>query len=410
LSTVADTSPDRPPILVLGEGITALGVIRILRRDGLRPLATQAGDVLVRQSRWFEPVAGGFGHITAAALADGLRALALDRAVLMPCSDAFAGAVAGLDPSLSSRFPASISAPETLALFTDKGRFADTLMELGIAHPWSGVVHGPADLARAPDRVFDHAMLKPRDSQSFFRHYRVKAVHVKSRQEAAEKLAAMSADGFSFVLQEYIPGSGSQHYFVDGFIDRGGTVRGLFVRRRLRMYPLDFGNSTYMVSTPVDEAAQAVESITSLLHRVGYRGVFSAEFKLDPRDQVFRLLEVNARPWWFVEFAARCGVDVCRMAYDDALGRPVATVDRYQVGRKLVFPYMDYQACLEARDRGELSMWQWVRSWFGAVQPVFMLNDPLPASAEFLRILTRTLKRRARALFMPRGKATRGQT
>jgi len=47
--------------------------------------------------------------------------------------------------------------------------------------------------------------------------------------------------------------------------------------------------------------------------------VFSAEFKFDERDGLFKILEVNARPWWYVDFAARCGVDVCRMAYRDAL-------------------------------------------------------------------------------------------
>jgi D-aspartate ligase len=327
----------------------------------------------------------------------------------MPCSDAFAAAVARLDPALRSRFPASISAPEVLARFVDKGRFAETLDEFAVAHPWSETVASEADLARAPDRIFDHAILKPRDSQSFFRRYKVKAIHVRTRADAAKQLAVMSAEGFSFILQEYIPGGADHHYFVDGFIDRETTVRAVFVRQRLRMYPLDFGNSTYMVSVPVAAAAPAADAITSLLRRVGYRGVFSAEFKLDPRDRVFRLLEVNARPWWYVDFAARCGVDVCRMAYDDALGHPVRTVEQYAVGRGLVFPYMDYGACRESMRRGQLSVWEWGRSWMGAIQPVFTLSDPLPASVESARILARSVSRRARSLVPSRRKAPDGE-
>jgi D-aspartate ligase len=409
LSRDAEPSRDRPPILVLGDGITVLGVVRVLARGGLRPLATQAGDRVVSRSRWFEPVPGGFGQLHAVGLSQGLRDLPLERAVLMPCSDAFARAVAEIDSDLTARFPASVSAPDTLARFIDKGRFAETLVEHSIAHPWSEVVENAADLSRAPDRIFDHAILKPRDSQSFFRRYGVKAVHVSSRTDATEQLEAMSAEGFSFILQEYIPGGAQQHYFVDGFIDRGGSVRGLFARQRLRMYPLDFGNSTYMVSVPVEAAAPAAEAITSLLQRVGYRGVFSAEFKLDPRDRVFRLLEVNARAWWYVDFAARCGVDVCRMAYDDALGRPVTTVERYAVGRGLVFPYMDYNACRESLRRGQLSVWEWGRSWLGAMQPVFSLSDPRPASAEFAWILAEWLGRRVRNSIMPRDKAADGK-
>jgi predicted ATP-grasp superfamily ATP-dependent carboligase len=327
----------------------------------------------------------------------------------MPCSDAFARAVAAIDSDLTVRYPASISAPDILARLVDKGRFAETLVEHSVAHPWSEVVETAADLSGVPDRVFDHAILKPRDSQSFFRRYSVKAVHVSSRADATKHLETMSAEGFSFILQEYIPGGAQQHYFVDGFIDRGGSVRGLFARQRLRMYPLDFGNSTYMVSVRVDVAAPAAEAITSLLRRLGYRGVFSAEFKLDPRDHVFRLLEVNARPWWYVDFAARCGVDVCRMAYDDALGLPVTTVDRYDVGRGLVFPYMDYNACRESLRRGQLSLWSWGRSWAGAMQPVFTLRDPVPATAEAAKIVSASLSRRVRGLMTSRIRAADGK-
>ena len=34
----------------------------------------------------------------------------------------------------------------------------------------------------------------------------------------------------------------------------------------------------------------------------------------------FKILEINARPWWYVELASRCGVDVCTMSYRDAFG------------------------------------------------------------------------------------------
>ena len=80
--------------------------------------------------------------------------------------------------------------------------------------------------------------------------------------------------------------------------------------------------------------------------------MFSAEFKLDPRDGRFKLLEVNTRPWWYVDFAARCGVDVCTMAYRDALGEGVDTVESYRTGVVCVYPYMDLSACQALRRSG----------------------------------------------------------
>ena len=71
----------------------------------------------------------------------------------------------------------------------------------------------------------------------------------------------------------------------------------------------------------------------TLLARVNYRGIFSAEFKRDARDGQYRILEVNTRAWTYVEFASRCGVNVCEMAWQDALGLPVtAASPSYPVG------------------------------------------------------------------------------
>ena len=88
-----------------------------------------------------------------------------------------------------------------------------------------------------------------------------------------------------------------------------------------------------------------------------YRGTFSAEFKRDERDGVWKLLEVNCRQWWYVGFAASCGVNVTRMTYRDALGLPVGPVDRYRIGVRCVHPYYDWQAC--ARLLPRRGTWTW---------------------------------------------------
>jgi predicted ATP-grasp superfamily ATP-dependent carboligase len=168
------------------------------------------------------------------------------------------------------------------------------------------------------------------------------------------------------------------------------------------MYPTDFGNSTYMVSVPAEQAAGAVTAITRLLTHIGYRGMFSAEFKRDPRDDVFKILEVNARAWWYVDFAARSGVDVCRMAYEDALERPVGDVTGYQIGRTLVFPYTDYFACVNLWRQGRLSLWAWLRSWMTSSQPVFQVSDPAPGALATASILTTFVRQRLRTLLPTR--------
>lgn len=388
MSQLARARGARVPVLVLGNGITALGVQRILAEAGLPYFVVDRQDPFLTRSRRYRPLPTGTDPVDPSGLDPWLRELPLDTAVLLPCSDHWAMAAARLDPELEERFPASVAPADVLERFVDKALFDETLVELNIPHPWSRVVEVPDDLDVIPDGGFDAAFMKPRDSVRFFRTFGVKAFRAASRSELEARLVEVTSAGLGVIVQEYIPGPASNHYFVDGFRDRHGVIRAIFARQRLRMYPPQFGNSTFMRSVAPDTADGAVIQLDRLLAATGYRGIFSAEFKLDPRDGQFKLLEVNTRAWWYVEFAARCGVDTCSMSYRDALKRDVASVDTYSTGSSCVYPYPDFFACRAARRSGELTTGDWIRSWATATQPVFRWGDPWPAVAASAEILS----------------------
>ncbi len=149
--------------------------------------------------------------------------------------------------------------------------------------------------------------------------------------------------GSAVVLQEYIPGPATRHYYVEGFVDSEGAVRIWFARQRLRMYPPDFGNSTYFASVHWTRSRAPSPPWTLLAH-LQYRGIFSAEFKRDDRDGEFKLLEVNARPWWYVDFAVRCGRGRRLGVLPRRAGAPGGGAERYRVGATCMYPYCDYFA------------------------------------------------------------------
>jgi D-aspartate ligase len=375
------------PVIVLGTGLTSLGVLRILRRARIPAFVFGWPVGVEQQSRWNRPVP--LSRPLPASCQDLrqlLSAIELPAAVLMPCSDHWALQVAEMPEAFRERFRASIAPAAAIRKLVDKAPFSQLLLEAGVPHPLTRLLSSPADLNDVPDDVLEGAFLKPHDSQEFFARFGVKAFRIQSRAEGLERMAQAERAGLAVLLQQYIPGPGSLHYFVDGFVDASGRLRAAFTRRRLRMHPADFGNSSCMVSVPREEMGQAIEAATRALSRLGFRGIFSAEFKQDPRDGVFKLLEVNARPWWYIEFAERCGVDFCRLAYDDALGLPLNDVVGHQVGARMVYPYYDYFACRDARRAKELSLGQWARSWIGAQQPMFNWSDPMPALAELWKV------------------------
>lgn len=394
---------DLPPVVLVGAGITALGATRCLARRGLEVLHLAGPDPgLLGSSRWFRPLVS---ERTTADLSPGapglsrtlayvLREEAPVTSVLIPCSDDAVRAVAGLPDELRGPHRTSLSDPSTLELLLSKASLADALDRSEVAHPLTARIAGRRDLERLPGSALSRSLLKPVDSQSFFARFGVKAFAVENRWDAEAALDRCSAAGLDVVLQEWVPGPPTNHYFVDGFRARDGETKGILVRRRLRMEPPDFGNSSAMTTVDEDEARPAVDALERLLDDVGYRGIFSAEFKRDARDDEFRLLEVNVRPWWYVEFAARCGLDVCAMAYRDALGLSVARIDHVEVGRRCVYPYYDVFAAWREVRAGDLSPIAWTRSWIGAAYPVFAVDDPRPALAGLGRRLVGGLRRR----------------
>jgi predicted ATP-grasp superfamily ATP-dependent carboligase len=376
------THSDSTPAIVLGRGYTGLGAMRSLGQAGIPAwIACPASDLATR-SRSYRALPGTSpwdGTIDDSAH-ERLRALPFEQAVLIPGADDAALWTADIAGSaLSTRFRSSSSSRATLEILQDKDRFAACLAGTDIPHPRTFAIADRGDIAAVDFRQLDRVFLKPVDSQRYNREFGGKGVWVGGRAELEAQWSRLDALGFQMVAQEYVPGGADDHYFVDGFRDRTGALAGIFCRRRLRIHPPDFGNSSYCASVPPGDLSKAIDSLGTLLAQLSYRGIFSAEFKRDARDGRFRLLEVNTRAWWYVEFAARCGVNVCRMAWEDANGLPVGrATDGYRVGAGCVNLHGDIQSVMLRRATDSTALPRALAQWARAYFHVFRLRDPWP--------------------------------
>ena len=114
-----------------------------------------------------------------------------------------------------------------------------------------------------------------------------------------------------------IPGDDATLWTVGSYTNAGGTALGLFCGRKLVQMPRGFGTCR------VGEARwreDAVEQALTLLAALGFHGVAQTEFRLDPRDGRFKLMEVNPRLWQWHGLARACGVDLPRIAYSTCSG------------------------------------------------------------------------------------------
>lgn len=380
-----------PPALVFGRYITGLAVTRALGRARI-PLYV-AGDnrLLVGSSRWFRPVPGSQPeeHPSGERLAAFLEGLPLERAVIFPCSDAWANAAANLPAAAAERFPAVVPRADVVGILTAKDRFAAAAAEHGMPIPRTFPVEGPEVLDALAPGELPSFFLKPVDSQQFNLRYGVKGLRLTDPAEAAATIERLTREDVPMVLQEFIPGPPTDHVFLDGYVDRQGVMRACLARRRLRMFPPELGNSTLSVSVSMREVTAARNALRDLFEGLGFQGLFDAEFKFDTRDGTFKALEVNTRPWWQFELAHAVGLPLAAMAYTDALGGTIRSRETYRSGRVWVHPIPDIRAWWAARSRPGPSAPSPLRAWFGGGNAIFSWDDPGPALEEAGRLLRR---------------------
>jgi predicted ATP-grasp superfamily ATP-dependent carboligase len=152
--------------------------------------------------------------------------------------------------------------------------------------------------------------------------------------------------------------------------------------RRRRQHPIQFGRaSTYVetVDLPILE-----EFSEKFLRKIGYYGLVEVEYKLDPRDSQYKLLDVNARTWGYHTLGANAGLDFSYMLFSDQLGWPVSTC---QVGAGLAWMRMmtDLPAACMALRAGDVDLKSYMRTLRTyTTEAVFSVKDPLPGFAEML--------------------------
>ena len=389
------TSAAPRPVLIFGTHIAALGVLRVLARRGIPAFVVDDTANIITRSRWYRPAERTLPETSdPAVLAGYLESLDLPEAVLIPCSDRWALAVAGLPAELRQQFPASIAPHDAVASFVDKDRFQALVARLGLPRPRSIPIARPADLELATDEDLANGFLKPTKSQRHNQLFKSKGSFVGSRDEAKRLVEEAAAAGITFLLQEWIPGDMSRTFLIDGFVDRAGAITAMAARRRVRMDPPRLANTCCDVTIPLADVAACMPALRTLLDAVAYRGIFNVEFKLDARDGRFKIIELNPRPFWLIGHIAQAGVDLSWMSYLDAQELPVPMLPPYEVGRFGMYEIPDATAIARALRAGRRPEGSVSGPWLRGDRALFWWRDPVPAVAGIAGIIGRRVRRR----------------
>ena len=153
------------------------------------------------------------------------------------------------------------------------------------------------------------AVIKPRISSGSFG-----IVYVKKREDLIPSYQSVH-ERYPFpMIQEWIP-DGEGTFGLSALFDEASNIKAAFIHKKLRMYPVQGGPSTLREGV---EHPQVMELGLSLLKSLNWVGVGMVEFKVDPRDGIPKLMELNPRFWGSLQLAIVSGVDfpylILRMA------------------------------------------------------------------------------------------------
>jgi predicted ATP-grasp superfamily ATP-dependent carboligase len=317
-----------------GDERATLAVVRALGRAGIAvtvgnsQLGSLAGSsrYCARRVRYPSPLsdAPGFKQFLREEMRKGYYR------VLLPMTDIATSLAAEVSTAISPFVALPIPGGKQIGLAQDKGEILMLAQKLGIPCPKTVCVADAEDVGGISRELAYPVVIKPRCSR-FQRNGSWVAGGVEyafDDQDLSSKWQRSHARIPNPLIQEKLNGEGRGVFLFVW----NGDLKAAFCHRRLREKPPSGGVSVYRESIPIDD--DLVDKSFSLLKALGWNGVAMVEFKVDSRDRIPKLMEVNGRFWGSLQLAIDAGMNFPVLLYRAACGEQVPPQFDYKAGVK----------------------------------------------------------------------------
>jgi predicted ATP-grasp superfamily ATP-dependent carboligase len=382
-----------------------LGVIRSLGRQGVPVYGMHEG-------RWAPAASSRYLHgrcfwQPSPEDADQVRAGLLrlserigQPAVLVPTDDAGAIFLAEQGDELRPRFLFPDPPRDLPRRVAGKYSLYELCLEYGVPCP-QAAVPGSLEAARAFAADAGFPLIAKLTTPWTNSRGRLRSTSIAADSEQLEEtFRACEAAGVGLMLQEFIPGGPAHDWFFHGYCDGSSACRPAFTGVKERSYPAHAGLTSLGRSTA---NTRLRDEVTSLLARLGYRGILDLDLRWDARDDQYKLLDFNPRIGaQFRLFRDAADTDVATACYLDLTGQAVP-VSEQVTGRGFMVENYDPISALRYWRGGELGL----RSWLASLRTVdetawFARDDLRPFGLMCLRMGWRLA---TRPLGLPQGRA-----
>jgi predicted ATP-grasp superfamily ATP-dependent carboligase len=367
--------------LLMGADYRALGVARSLGRRGIPVwIIKQGGHLVAINSRYVSrrldwPERDDTQRVDF--LMDLSERRGLKEWLLIPTDD-YATTLTGCHHKMLANHYRLTSPPwDALRWGCDKRCLYSIAQRAAIAQPWTKGGVGREELAEmdCPFPVIVKPAVRMRPS----------SLHTPKAWFAADREALLAAfdhashyvEANTLLIQEMVPGGGEAQ-FSYAALYKDGLGLASVVAKRTRQFPEDFGQFSTYVETVDDPGI--VKPAERLLALMRFTGLVEVEFKRDPRDGQYKLLDFNPRVWGWHTLCGRAGVDFPYLLWLLMRDEPVPEV-RARSGERWMHLSADLWVAAKEILHGRLSAWDYLRELLRERESaIFAWDDPLPGA------------------------------
>jgi predicted ATP-grasp superfamily ATP-dependent carboligase len=379
------TAAGQTGALVIGGDHPGLGIVRSLGQRGI-PVCVIDDQLSVSyfsryKSRFLQVKDLRDERKTVEAVLEVGRRFNLRNWILFPTRDETVVAFSRHRAELSEFFRVPTPDWETVKWAWNKKNTYDLARKLDIPCPQTFSPQNEDEIETLGSQL--PLAIKPAVKENFFYATGAKAWRAQTMDELRQiyRKAARYISPEQILVQQIIPGDGSHQVSYCAFFSNG-QAQGSLVARRARQHPREFGRAaTYVESIElpiIEELAQR------FLQAIDYYGLVEVEFKLDPRDGEYKLLDVNARSWGFHSLGSAAGVDFSYMLYADQIGKPLPPC-RAKPGIGWLRLLTDVPTAMSDLLNKSITLQEyWASLQKTRVESIFCRTDPLPSLGEIV--------------------------
>lgn len=154
-----------------------------------------------------------------------------------------------------------------------------------------------------------------------------KALIISDAKEFPSLFKKAASASNNLICQEIIRGPETNIICTFTYLDKNSEPLSMFVCRKIRQFPPNFGNTSFADSVCDEKAVHLTKSIAKQLRLVGY---LSIEFKKDSHDESYKIIEITpCRPNRQSGFSEAVGINIPFIWYCYLLNKPVPPLSGY---------------------------------------------------------------------------------